>query len=68
MNNNNNEYASISNYVPGSTLGASIIISVVLHHFFTDTQFQHVTGLLFILSNFSFLPLTIQKEKLMYVL
>src|SRR5215212_8670104 len=34
---NNNDYASISNYVPGSTLGASIIIAVVLHYFFPVT-------------------------------
>jgi hypothetical protein len=31
--NNNNNYASLSNYVPGSTLAASIIIAVVLHYF-----------------------------------
>jgi protein-S-isoprenylcysteine O-methyltransferase Ste14 len=35
--NNNNDYASLSNYVPGSTLGASIIIAVVLHYFFPVT-------------------------------
>ena len=34
---NNNDYASISNYVPGSTLAASIIIAVVLHYFFPVT-------------------------------
>jgi protein-S-isoprenylcysteine O-methyltransferase Ste14 len=34
---NNNDYASISNYVPGSTLGGSIIIAVVLHYFFPVT-------------------------------
>jgi protein-S-isoprenylcysteine O-methyltransferase Ste14 len=34
---NNNDYASVSNYVPGSTLGASIIIAVVLHYFFPVT-------------------------------
>ena len=31
---NNNDYVSLSNYVPGSTLGASIIIAIVLHYFF----------------------------------
>jgi protein-S-isoprenylcysteine O-methyltransferase Ste14 len=35
--NNNNNYASLPNYVPGSTLGASIIIAVVLHYFFPVT-------------------------------
>ena len=34
---NNKDYASISNYGPGSTLGASIIIAVVLHYFFPVT-------------------------------
>jgi protein-S-isoprenylcysteine O-methyltransferase Ste14 len=34
---NNNDYAIISNYVPGSTLAASIIIAVVLHYFFPVT-------------------------------
>jgi protein-S-isoprenylcysteine O-methyltransferase Ste14 len=37
MNNSNNDYASLFNYVPGSTLGASIIIAVVLHYFFPVT-------------------------------
>ena len=36
-NNNNNDYASLSNYVPVSTLGASIIIAVVLHYLFPVT-------------------------------
>jgi len=35
--NNNNDYAGVSNYVPGSTLGASIIIAVILHYFFPIT-------------------------------
>src|SRR5215207_9747178 len=34
MNNNNDEYARMYKYVPGSTLGASIITAVVLHYFF----------------------------------
>jgi protein-S-isoprenylcysteine O-methyltransferase Ste14 len=35
MNNNDEgDYAKIYKYVPGSTLGASIIIAVVLHYFF----------------------------------
>jgi protein-S-isoprenylcysteine O-methyltransferase Ste14 len=33
-NNNNNDYAKMYKYVPGSTLGASIITAVVLHYFF----------------------------------
>jgi protein-S-isoprenylcysteine O-methyltransferase Ste14 len=37
MNNSNNDYASLFNYVPGSTLGASIIIAVVLHYLFPLT-------------------------------
>ena len=39
MNNNNNEgdHARIYNYVPGSTLGASIIIAVALHYLFPVT-------------------------------
>jgi protein-S-isoprenylcysteine O-methyltransferase Ste14 len=37
MNNNDDDYSSLYNYVPGSTLGASIIIAVVLHHFFQLT-------------------------------
>jgi protein-S-isoprenylcysteine O-methyltransferase Ste14 len=32
--NNNDEYARMYKYVPGSTLGASIITAVVLHYFF----------------------------------
>ncbi len=37
-NNSNNNYASVSNYLPGSTLGASIITTaVVLHYFFPVT-------------------------------
>jgi protein-S-isoprenylcysteine O-methyltransferase Ste14 len=35
--NNNNDYARMYKYVPGSTLGASIIIAVVIHHFFSVT-------------------------------
>jgi protein-S-isoprenylcysteine O-methyltransferase Ste14 len=34
---NKNDHASISNYVPSSTLGASIITAVVLHYFFPVT-------------------------------
>jgi protein-S-isoprenylcysteine O-methyltransferase Ste14 len=34
---NTNDYASLSNYVPGSTLVASIILAVVLHYFFPVT-------------------------------
>jgi protein-S-isoprenylcysteine O-methyltransferase Ste14 len=34
---NNNDYASVSNYMPGSTLGASIIIAVFLRYFFPVT-------------------------------
>jgi protein-S-isoprenylcysteine O-methyltransferase Ste14 len=34
MNNNNNDYARIYKYVPGTTLVASIITAVVLHYFF----------------------------------
>ena len=34
---NNNDYASVSNYVPGSTLGVSIITAFVLHYFFPIT-------------------------------
>ena len=39
MNNNNNEddHVRMYKYVPGSTLGASIIIAVVLHYFFPVT-------------------------------
>jgi protein-S-isoprenylcysteine O-methyltransferase Ste14 len=38
MNNNNeDDHARIYKYVPGSTLGASIIIAVVLHYFFPIT-------------------------------
>jgi protein-S-isoprenylcysteine O-methyltransferase Ste14 len=37
MNNNNSDYASLSKYIPGSTLGASIILAVVLHYFFPVT-------------------------------
>src|SRR5918995_744930 len=36
-NNNNNDYASLSKYIPGSTLGASTILAVVLHYFFPVT-------------------------------
>jgi protein-S-isoprenylcysteine O-methyltransferase Ste14 len=35
--NNNNDCTSLSNYIPGSTLGASIIIAVILHYFFPVT-------------------------------
>jgi hypothetical protein len=34
MNNNNDDYARMYKYIPGSTLGASIITAVVLHYFF----------------------------------
>jgi protein-S-isoprenylcysteine O-methyltransferase Ste14 len=34
---NNNDYARMYTYVPGSTLGASIITAVVLHYFFPVT-------------------------------
>ena len=34
MNNNNNDYVRMYKYVPGTTLGASIITAVVLHYFF----------------------------------
>ena len=34
---NNNDYASLSNYIPGSTLGASIIAAIVLHYLFPVT-------------------------------
>jgi protein-S-isoprenylcysteine O-methyltransferase Ste14 len=38
MNNNNeDDHARMYKYVPGSTLGASIIIAVVLHYFFPVT-------------------------------
>jgi protein-S-isoprenylcysteine O-methyltransferase Ste14 len=38
MNNNNeSDHARMYKYVPGSTLGASIIIAVVLHYFFPVT-------------------------------
>ena len=33
-NNNNNDYVRMYKYVPGTTLGASIITAVVLHYFF----------------------------------
>jgi protein-S-isoprenylcysteine O-methyltransferase Ste14 len=49
---NNNDYASVSNYVPGSTLGLSIIIAVVLHYFFPITILipfpYNLLGLLFV--------------------
>jgi protein-S-isoprenylcysteine O-methyltransferase Ste14 len=34
---NNNDCTSLTNYIPGSTLGASIITAVVLHYFFPVT-------------------------------
>ena len=38
MNNNNeSDHARMYKYVPGSTLGASIIVAVVLHYFFAVT-------------------------------
>jgi protein-S-isoprenylcysteine O-methyltransferase Ste14 len=37
MNNNEDDYAIMYKYVPGSALGASIVIAVVLHHFFPVT-------------------------------
>jgi protein-S-isoprenylcysteine O-methyltransferase Ste14 len=37
MNNNEDDHARMYKYVPGSTLGASIIIAVVLHHLFPVT-------------------------------
>src|SRR5919106_1665788 len=37
MNNNNDDYARMYTYVPGSTLAASIITAVVLHYLFPIT-------------------------------
>jgi protein-S-isoprenylcysteine O-methyltransferase Ste14 len=37
MNNADDDYARIYKFVPGSTLGASIITAVVLHYFFPIT-------------------------------
>jgi protein-S-isoprenylcysteine O-methyltransferase Ste14 len=37
MNNNEDDHARMYKYVPGSTLGASTIIAVVLHHLFPVT-------------------------------